>query len=368
MTIRTRAAVVPGPGASFIFEDVDLDDPRPDETLVRMVACGVCHTDLAAREGMFGLDFPAVFGHEGAGIVESAGAEVVRVKPGDRVVISFGSCGKCSACTAGHPAHCTSFDELNFGGARPDGSSTIRDTKGAAIYSCFFGQSSFAGHAVAGERNLVPVDASDDDELAMFAALGCGLQAGAGTVLNELKPQPGESFAVFGAGAVGLSALMAARMAGAAPIAAVDVVASRLELALELGATHVIDAGEHEIGSTLRRLVGSIDNAVETTGVFSVIDQAIKSLAPFGKMSKLGVEHDESPHPVIPQAPGPNQKVFYSIAGDSDPLQFIPFMIRCYREGKFPFDRLIRQYSALDINEAVRDSLSGRTIKAVLRF
>jgi aryl-alcohol dehydrogenase len=359
---------MPKPGARFIFRDVDLDDPRSDETLVRIVACGVCHTDIAARDGAFGLDFPAVFGHEGAGVVESVGTEVVSVQPGDRVVISFGSCGKCSDCVTGHPAHCTYFDELNFGGARPDGSSTIRDIRGVPIGSYFFGQSSFARHAVANERNLVVVDPVDDDELALFAPLGCGLQAGAGTVINELKPGSGESFAVFGSGAVGLAALMAARMAGAAPIVAVDIVASRLDLARELGATHVIDAREHEIGSRLRKLVGPVDNAVETTGVSRVIDQAMKSLAAFGKMSKLGLSHHEPGRQVIPQSPGPDQKVFYSIAGDSDPRQFIPYMIRCYREGKFPFDKLIRQYSALDINEAVSDSLAGHTIKAVLRF
>ncbi len=368
MTIRTRAVVAPNPGARFVFRDVLLDGPRRDEALVRIVACGVCHTDIAARDGIFGLDFPAVFGHEGAGIVESVGAEVVRVHPGDRVVISFGSCGECSSCIAGHPAHCTAFDELNFGGARPDGSSTIHDTKGTAIGSCFFGQSSFAWRAVARERNLVPVDAADEDELALFAPLGCGLQAGAGTVLNELKPRAGESFAVFGAGAVGLSALMAAHMAGAAPVVAVDVAASRLELAAELGATHLINAREHEISLRLRELVGPIDNAVETTGVSRVIDQAVKSLGPLGKMSKLGVSNEQSHERITPQSPGPNQEVFYSIAGDSDPQQFIPYMIRCYREGKFPFDKLIRQYSALDINEAVRDCQDGYTVKAVLRF
>ena len=119
MTIRSRAAVALHPGARFLIQDVDLDAPGRDETRIRIVACGICHTDLAARDGMFGLDFPAVFGHEGAGIVEAAGAEVVRVRPGDRVVISFASCGKCSSCLAGHPAHCTAFDELNFGSTRP---------------------------------------------------------------------------------------------------------------------------------------------------------------------------------------------------------------------------------------------------------
>lgn len=136
MPVRTRAAVVSQPGGSFLFQDVELDGPRQGEVLVRMVACGICHTDIAARDGLFGLSFPSVLGHEGAGIVESVGSEVTRVRPGERVAISFASCGKCSNCLAGHPAHCAAFDELNFGSARPDGSSAIHDAGGASV-GCF---------------------------------------------------------------------------------------------------------------------------------------------------------------------------------------------------------------------------------------
>ena len=368
MTVRTRAAVAAHPGADFAFRDIELDDPRPDEALVRITACGICHTDLAARDGLFGLDFPAVFGHEGAGIVESVGSAVRRVRPGDRVVISFRSCGRCTNCNAGHPAHCMDFDELNFGCARLDGSSTIHDANGESVGCCFFGQSSLAYYALAGERNLVPVDAVDNDELALFAPLACGVQAGAGTVLNELKIRVGESFAVFGAGTVGLSALMAAKMAGAAPIAAVDVVASRLELAKELGATHVLNARQDKLFSGLREFAGKIDHAVETTGIPRIIDQAIKSLGPNGKMSMLGIAHEDHGEPVPPRSPGRDQNVFYSVAGDSDPQKFIPYMIQCYREGKFPFHRLIRQYPASEINQAVKDSLDGTAVKPVLRF
>jgi aryl-alcohol dehydrogenase len=314
------------------------------------------------------LDFPAVFGHEGSGIVESVGTGVDRVRSGDRVVISFRSCGKCSNCAAGHPAHCTRFDALNFNCARQDGSSTIHEANGQPVGCCFFGQSSLAYHALTGERNLVPVDAVDDDELALFAPLGCGVQAGAGTVLNELKVRLGESFAVFGAGTVGLSSLMAAKMAGASPIFAIDAVASRLELAKELGATHTIRTRHDRIASALKELAGTADHAVETTGVARIIDMAMKSLRPNGKMSMLGVAHEDHGEPVTPQSPGPGQSVFYSIAGDSDPQRFIPYMISCYREGRFPFHKLIRSYPALEINQAVKDAVGGSTVKPVLRF
>ncbi len=368
MTVRTRAAVVHKRGGAFTFEDVEIDDPRPDEILVRIKACGICHTDIAARDGLLGQRFPSVFGHEGAGVVETVGRDVVRVRPGDRVVLSFSSCGECSECLAGHPSRCMAFDDLNFGGARADGSPTIHDAAGKPLGSSFFGQSSFAPFALTRGRNVIPVDAASDDELAPYAALGCGMQAGAGTVLNELKPRAGESVVVFGAGTVGLAAVMAARLAGAAPIVAVDVVPSRLELARELGAGFAMNGRNENVLTRLRELAGAVDHVVETTGVSRVIDQAMRCLGPRGKASLLAVSADDETEPVVPKSPDPHQTMIYSVAGDSDPQKFIPFMIRCYREGRFPFDRLIREYPASGINDAIRDSHDGTTIKPVLRF
>jgi aryl-alcohol dehydrogenase len=366
MTVRTRAAVVHQRGGSFTFQDVEIDNPRSDEVLVRIVACGICHTDIAARDGLFAMRFPTVFGHEGAGIVEIVGTKVAGIRAGDKVVLSFSSCGECSNCAEGHPAHCVAFEELNFGNARIGGTSTIWTPKGEPLGSCFFGQSSFAYYALTRERNLNVMYDANDDDLARFAPLGCGIQAGAGTVLNELKPQPHESLVVFGAGTVGLAAVMAARLAGAAPIVAVDIVSSRLELAKELGATYVINGTNEDVGARLRELAGEVDHAVETTGLSRVIDTAIRSLGPRGNLSKLGVAAEKGK--ISPTSPGPHQRVFYSIAGDSDPQTFIPFLIRCHKEGRFPFDKLIREYPALEINTAVKDSLDGVTVKPVLRF
>jgi aryl-alcohol dehydrogenase len=138
MTVRTRAAVVHQSGGSFTLEDVEIDNPRPDEVLVRIVASGICHTDIAARDGLFAKQFPAVFGHEGAGIVEIVGTELARIRAGDKVVLSFSSCGECSSCDEGHPAHCVAFDELNFGNARVDESSTIWTARGEPVAGWFF--------------------------------------------------------------------------------------------------------------------------------------------------------------------------------------------------------------------------------------
>lgn len=366
MTIPARAAVVHHPGGPFVMEDVELDDPRPDEVLVRMVGCGICHTDIAARDGLFGSEFPAVFGHEGAGVVEDAGTAVKRLYTGDKVVISFSSCGKCPECRRGHPAHCLAFDTLNFGDARSDGSPTIFDAAGEPIGGCFFGQSSFACRALARERNVVRVDAESEDELAMLAPLGCGIQAGAGTVLNELKPAPGESLAVFGAGTVGMSALMAARLAGANPIVAVDVVPARLDLARELGASLTLDGRTERLAAQIRNGIGPVTHAVDTTGVSRVIREAFEALGPGGRLSLLAVSADEGHITEGPASRG--RRAFFSVAGDSDPQRFIPLLIGHYRTGGFPLDRLVREYPFPEINEAVRDSLRGAAIKAVLRF
>ncbi len=368
MPIRTRAAVVHTTGGPFVFEDVEIDDPRPDEVLVHIVASGICHTDLAARDGLFTMRLPGVFGHEGAGVVERVGTDVTRVRPGDKVVLSFSSCGECSQCRNGHPAHCSKMDDLNFDGLRLDGSPTIRDAKGAPMGGLFLGQSTFAFHALTRERSVIPVDVSGDDELALLAPLGCGIQTGAGTVFNELQPKPGQSLAVFGTGAVGLAAIMAGRLMGAHPIVAVDVVPSRLELARELGATIIINGRNEDVTTRLKQETGPIDHAVETTGRSGVIDAAMRSLAPRGTASMIGIEIDDPDGPITPRSPTPSQTVIYTIAGDSNPQKFIPFLIEQYREGKFPFTKLIRQYPASKINEAVQDSIKGATIKPVLRF
>lgn len=365
----TRAAIVRECGGPFIFKEIELDDPRPGEVLVRIVACGICHTDIAARDGLIGTVFPAVLGHEGAGVVEKVGSGVGRVRVGQRVVLSFSSCGKCSDCQNDRPAGCEYFDELNFDGKRLDGSNTITDSGGKPVSGCFFGQSSFAFHALTRERNLIVVDAPTDDELALLAPFGCGVQAGAGTVLNQLKPCPGDSFVVFGTGTVGLSALMAARMAKAGPIIAVDVIPSRLELARKLGADFTVDARTEDFGARMREIAAKgVDYAVETTGLSKVIDQAIRSLGPNGELSKLGVPIDAPGEKILPQKPGSGQNVFYSIAGDSNPQTFIPFLIKAFRDGKFPVDVLLKQYPALKIGTGVRDSLSGLAVKPVLRF
>ena len=230
------------------IEELELAPPRADEVIVRLEASGICHTDLFAPRI---CPLPAVFGHEGAGIVERVGARVGKVKPGDRVLMTFGSCGHCRHCEGGASAYCEHGHHLQFGGTRDDGSTTLSHA-GEAIHGSFFQQSSFATRALATERNVVLLP--DDLPFDLAAPLGCGVQTGAGTVLRSLKAPAGSSIAVFGAGTVGLSAIMAARHARLGPIVAIDIDPARLELARELGATHALDAREGDVAARIRAI------------------------------------------------------------------------------------------------------------------
>jgi aryl-alcohol dehydrogenase len=363
--MKITAAVVRAKGEPFRIEEVELDAPRDDEVLVRIVATGMCHTDLVARDQLYPVPFPLVCGHEGAGIVEQVGARVTKVRPGDPVVLTYLSCGACFACLRGRPMYCYRLFDLNFGGKRADGSLTMRQN-GTGVHGAFFGQSSFATHALASERNVVRV--RPDAPLELLGPLGCGVQTGAGSVMNALRPEAGSSIAIFGAGAVGLSAVMAARAVGCTPIIAVDPKPERLALARELGATHTINPAEADPVAEIRRLTdGGALYALEMAGIPQVLRQAVDCLVPTGVCGLVGAA------PVGVEASLDMTTVLLGrtvrglIEGESIPDIFIPRLIDLYLEGRFPFDRLIRPYPFAEINAAAADSEQGRTIKPVLR-
>jgi aryl-alcohol dehydrogenase len=367
MTTKTTAAVVREAGAAFELHDVELDEPRPTEAVVRMVATGLCHTDLAARSGALPFPLPGVLGHEGAGIVERVGGRVTRVAPGDHVLASFRSCGHCERCRSGHPAYCERFHALNlFGGARPDGSATMsRD--GAPLHGHFFGQSSLARHALVDEAGLVKLHA--DAPLASLAPLGCGIQTGAGAVLNVLRPEPGKTLAVFGSGAVGCAAIMAAALSGVACIVAVDLVPERLELARELGATDIVDAGAQDAVTALRELShGGVDYAVEATGSIAALDQAVRALAPCGTCAVLSTYARGAALKLDANFMIDGRRLVGVSEGDSEPQRFIPSLVRLRELGKLPIDKLIRYYPFEEVERAAADAQSGATIKPVLLF
>lgn len=367
----TTAAVMWNHGEPFALVEIELAALREDEVLIRMVATGMCHTDLSAATGVAPFPLPGVLGHEGAGIVEAVGGRVGRTKVGDRVLLSFTSCGRCPGCRSGHPALCDSHLTLNlFGGRRADGTATISH-EGEDLNGHFFGQSSFAQHAIADERSVVVLpDDTTDADLRIFSPLGCGLQTGAGTILNVLRPGPGSTVAVTGAGAVGLAAVMAAAMTAAIQIVAVDRVPSRLELAREVGATHTVNTAEHDLADAIAQLTSGrgLDFAVETTGNVGVLEQLITATAVGGSCAIVGAPRTGSRATFDVNQMLPGRVIRGITLGDSDSETFVPILIDAYRRGRFPLDRLECEYRFEDINQAATDASSGQTIKPVLVF
>lgn len=365
--MQITAAVVREKSGPFVIETLELDDPRPNEVLVQIVASGMCHTDLHGRDGYYGTPFPAVFGHEGAGRVTTVGRDVKSVAPGDHVIISFPWCGQCPSCKAHVPAHCLRQWDLKMRGTRPDGSTLMR--KGSApVYSAFFQQSSFGTYAISQEPWVVKV--RPDAPLDRLGPFACGIQTGAGAVMNVVRPHAGESLAVFGVGGVGLSALMAAKLAGCDPLIAVDIRAARLALARELGATHAIDAGvTPDVVSEIRRITRyGVRHSIETTAVPAMFRQAVDALMPLGTCILLGSARPgvEAAFEMVKLQEG--RGVRGVIQGWSEPQTFLPRLVDLMMEGKLPVERLMTWYELSDINRAAEDATRGATIKPVLRM
>ena len=369
MTTVGRAAtcaVARDPGGPFALEPVELSAPRPDEVLVEIVAAGMCHTDLLVRDSR-PESLPAVLGHEGAGIVRETGSEVRGLAPGDKVVLSFPSCGSCIRCRTGRSAYCDSIAALKFRCARPDGSVATTDAAGRPVGDHFFGQSSFGTLAVAYARSAVKVP--DDVDLRIAGPLACGVQTGAGTVLDVLGVSPGSSVAVFGAGSVGLCGIMAARLAGATTIVAVNRRASRLALAAEFGATHLVSPTEIDPVEAIRDATGGrgVEYAFETTGVPEVLTQAVRSLDSLGTCAYVGTAApgELGGIPML-EAMTRGLTVRGVLQGDSTPARTIPRLWDLHRRGLLPFDRLITHYRLDDINQAATDTATGDVVKPVL--
>ena len=362
--MRVKAAVAREAQGEFTVEDVELSDPGPGELLVRLAATGMCHTDLAVVERIIPLSLPRILGHESAGYVERVGDSVTGFAPGDPVVLTFSSCGHCHSCNDNRPSYCDQYGRLNFSGRRPDGSATTTDKGGTPIDSSFFGQSSFATWALSGARNTVKV--RPDAPLEFLGPLGCGFSTGAGAVFNVLRPAPEMTLAVIGTGAVGLAALMAAKVMGVKRIVAADRVASRLQLARELGATDTIDTSEQVLAQALGR-IGGVDCAIETSGVPALVEATVQTLKAAGTCVVLGAsKQTELKLSLLPLIRG--AAIRGALHGDCDPKEFIPKLVDLFMEGRFPIDKLSAFYRLDQINEAKDDSASGKTVKPILRM
>ncbi len=362
MLTDVKAAVISEPNGQFVIKTVELDDLRSDEILVRIEACGICHTDIIAQNM---VSLPAVLGHEGYGVVEAMGPAVDGVKQGDRVIMSIPFCSACPTCMQGKTYICEKAMFLGFGGTRMDGSRTI-SVDGKSISSAYFQQSSFATHAIALGRAVVPVKKYHPP--AMMAAIACGIQTGAGSVFNLFKVKADQSLVVFGAGSVGLSAIMAGKIAGASPLIAVDVIPSRLELAVELGATHALNANDGDTAKNIREIAPhGMNFSLETSGKERSFNEALACLGMGGICGIVTIPNFGEPLPFSPvQLLDRGASIQGILLGNSIPRSFLPKLIELNRKGQFPYERLITTYDFSDINRAFEDTRAGITIKPVL--
>jgi len=364
------AAVIREPKGKFDIEDLELDEIRPNEARVRVVAVGVCHTDVAMRDAVYPIPMPVVLGHEGAGVVEAIGSNVTSVSVGDHVVMSAAYCGHCPQCLTGNMAYCENGFAECFGGRRTlDGTSSLTSSSGEVVSSHFFGQSSFSNYANVVESSLVPV--ARDLPLEKIAFLGCGMQTGAGSILNELRPPAGSSVAIAGVGGVGDAAVMAARASGCTTIIAIDRHQNRVELAQEVGATHGIHGAAEEAHEELQRITGGrgVDFILNTTDSPEAVSNLAGALAIRGSLATVAA-----------MAPGTNVSVevggsllkgwnFRTIVqGSSVPQQMVPRLIDLWERGSFPIDKLVKTYPFADINSAFADAASGAVVKPLLVF
>jgi len=368
--IPIRALVVEEKGGTFVEQELELEPPARGEALVRVVAAGVCHTDEITRHGDMPMPFPAVLGHEGAGIVEKVGEGVTKVKPGDKVIIGWPSCGECRNCLDGEPRYCLRTGEALVSGKRFKGERagiSAYSRNGETINGHFFGQSSFATHSITMADALVI--APNDTPIELLGPLACGFGTGAGAVLNEARPRLGDSVLIVGVGAVGLAAIMAARNSGVTKIIAADLHDNRLEMAREFGATHTINSGSIDIVEAVQKITGStVDFAFDCTGVIAVIEQLADTVGMLGTLVLVGGAPANARFSLDHLRTLWGKRVIGVLGGGGRSGQLIPALIELFQQGRFSFDKLVRYYELDEIEQALADSKSGAVVKPILRM
>ncbi|WP_318567416.1 NAD(P)-dependent alcohol dehydrogenase [Salinigranum marinum] len=367
--MQIQAAVVEEEGGAFEIQTLELDEePRSDEVLVRVVSAGVCHTDLSTAENFYGTPFPMVLGHEGAGVVEAVGDDVTDVEVGDHVAMSYDFCGECRNCLSGRIPYCENLYEHNFLGGRTEDGSSPLSRDGERINGVYFSQSSWATHSIANERNVVKVD--PEIPLEIVGPLGCGIQTGAGAVMNALEPEAGSSVAVFGVGSVGISSVMAAaHVTGCTDVIAVDLNDDRLAKAAELGATHTINPEEEEPVDAIHEITGGgADYSLETTAVPEVLRQAVECTRIPGECGLIGAAPAGTEVSLDMHTFHFGHKLRGIIEGDAVPELFIPTLLDLWQQGRFPFDEIVTKYEFGELHEAIEDAEEGTTIKPVLQM
>ena len=355
-----KAAVMYGVDQPLVIEEIDVDDPRPTEVIVRTSATGVCHSDLHFMEGKYPMQCPAVLGHESAGVVERAGDEVERVRPGDRVVVAFvASCGHCPNCVQGRPFLCVNTNRLG----RDD-----RLSLGCAPVTQFAGMSAFAERQLVSENALVRVP--DDVPMEAAALVGCSVMTGVGAATNTARVRAGETVAVVGCGGVGLNVIQGAVAAGASRVIAVDMVESKLAAAREFGATDVIDASAGDPVAQVKELVrGGVDYAFEAIGLTQTAEQCFEMAKRGGRAVIVGM----LPFDSVVRLPGAaflsEKGMIGSFYGSTRQTHDMAWLMELYRQGRLKIDELIsRRYELAQINEAYDALKNGEVNRSVILF
>ncbi|HLG69211.1 MAG TPA: alcohol dehydrogenase catalytic domain-containing protein [Chloroflexota bacterium] len=361
-----KAAVLHAPGQPLAIEDLDLAAPKAGEILVRLVATGVCHSDLStARGGKIG-SLPLVLGHEGAGVVENIGPGVSTVAAGDRVLLaSVPRCGKCPACIAGKPYVCSNAAAGMYGGGLFDGTTRL-SLHGQPVYH-FFKQSSFAERAVVPEGAAVRVP--PEAPLDKVAVLACGVRTGLGAVLNAADVEIGDTVAVIGCGGVGLGGIIAASLRHAGAIIAVDLAEDKLELARSMGATHTVNASDRDAVEAVRQISGGgVNHAFEFAGNPKTVAQAVQMLAVGGNAYVVGGSPPGSRYDIPADGFLADKHLHGLTLGNVRAQLDIPRYIELYLKGKLPLDRLVtRRYPLEQVNEALA-ALDGSAGRGVISF
>ncbi len=365
-----KAAVLYEAGKPLVIENVELDDPKANEIMIKLEAVGVCHTDLSFMKGDMPCPMPVVVGHEGCGIVEKVGPGVTSVQPGDKVItmVSF-SCGKCKFCAQGMPTRCVEninimmTAELPFFAGR-------RIRKGDKYIAQLFGLGSFAEHCVVHERSAVKIrkDAPSD----VVCLMGCGITTGIGSAVNTAKVKVGDSVVVYGVGGVGLAAIMGAKMAGASNLIAVARSQNKLDMAKELGADYVINPNEvaDPVAKVMELSGGAgCDVAIEAAGVSSVMMQAFRSIHNGGICVIAGMAPMIDTLTFMPFEFLLGKTVKGTVQGDIIGSVDVPKYVDMYMNGKLPIDKLISKTFSLDqINEAFAALENKQVLRSVIKL
>lgn len=365
---KSRAVICREVGQPVVVETITVLPPQRSEVMVKLTACGVCHSDLSATNGTIPMPLPLVLGHEGAGVIVAVGEDVTEFVVGDHVVSSFVSmCGRCRYCQTGKPQLCDQAAKATY--TLPDGSSRYLDASGQSL-NVFSGCGMMSEYATLHINNVVKID--KDMPLDKAALIGCGVMTGVGAAVNTAKVEAGSIAVVFGCGGVGLSAIQGCAIAGARTIVAVDMSDAKLEMAKLFGATHLVNAGQEEnVVKAIRKLTeGGADYAFECVGHGVIAGQAYGVLAKGGKAVVVGVAPPKDTTTIRTSSLTFDEKTLMgSYFGSARPRLDFPRLIGLYKGGKLKLDEMItRVYSVNEAPQAFADLESGRNARGVIVF